>query len=527
MMDPPSSKTLQMAGISKQFGGQLALDNVELIVEPGKVHGLIGQNGAGKSTVVNILAGRLRPNDGEVRLGNRVIVSPAGTERHLEKLIAVVHQEGSVLPDLTIGENLVLGEGRVALARIGRGELRKRVRKAYETIGLPAPNPFALCARLPPADRKILEIVRAFSSEARFILLDEPTASLDPHMTEWLISAMRQAAREGGRGIIFVSHRLREIQRGTDSVTILRDGAVVWDGDRAQISAAEVVQHIAGKEIAERVEAASQQHKAHSVVEVDSPPALQLTTFSCGLVRNINLSVRKGEIVGIAGVEGQGQRDLFYALSGTRRYHGYVAVEGRTVRLRGRHVAMKAGIMFLPDDRARQGVIAPMNVGDNMKTASIGSLSWALGIRSRPHEREFVARSTERFSIKMASPRSSMRELSGGNQQKVLLARALSNEGRLVLLYEPTQGVDVGVKADIYAQLSDLASRGLGVLIYSSDEDELTLICDRVLVLGRGEVVAEFAADAISRDGIIEAMVGYSSLQGQENVSPTSEVAST
>lgn len=159
-----------------------------------------------------------------------------------------------------------------------------------------------------------------------------------------------------------------------------------------------------------------------------------------------------------------------------------------------------------------------------MKTATIGSLSWALGLRSRPQEREFVARSTERFSINMASPRSSMGELSGGNQQKVLLARALSNEGRLVLLYEPTQGVDVGVKADIYAQLSDLASRGLGVLIYSSDEDELTLICDRVLVMGRGEIVAEFASDTISRDGIIEAMVGYSSVQGQESASPAPEV---
>jgi len=177
----------------------------------------------------------------------------------------------------------------------------------------------------------------------------------------------------------------------------------------------------------------------------------------------------------------------------------------------------------LPDDRARQGVIAPMNVGDNMKTASIGSLTWALGLRSRAREGKFVARSTERFSIKMASPRSSMRELSGGNQQKVLLARALSNEGRLVLLYEPTQGVDVGVKADIYAQLADLASRGLGVLIYSSDEDELTLICDRVLVMGGGEIVAEFAEDAISRDAIIEAMVGYSSLQGHEDALPTPE----
>ena len=311
MTEPSSSKTLQMAGISKQFGGQLALDDVHLNVEPGNVHGLIGQNGAGKSTVVNILAGRLRPNDGEVRLGNRVIVSPGGTERHLEALIAVVHQEGSVLPDLTIGENLVLGDGRVALARVSRGELRKRVRTAYTTIGLPVPNPFVLCARLPPADRKILEIVHALSSEAHFILLDEPTASLEPRMTEWLIGAMRHAAREGGRGIIFVSHRLREIQRGTDSVTILRDGKVVWDGDRELISAAEMVQHIAGKEIAKRVEAAAEHHKAHSVVEVNSPPALQLTTFTCGLVQNINLSVRKGEIVGVAGVEGQGQRACF------------------------------------------------------------------------------------------------------------------------------------------------------------------------------------------------------------------------
>ena len=217
----------------------------------------------------------------------------------------------------------------------------------------------------------------------------------------------------------------------------------------------------------------------------------------------------------MAGVEGQGQRDLFYALAGTRRYQGIVELEGQQVRLRSRRAAIQAGIMFLPDDRARQGVIAPMTVADNMMVASIGTLRAVPGWRSRAREREFVADESQRFSIKMASPRSYMRELSGGNQQKVLLARSLSNEGRLVVLFEPTQGVDVGVKADIYAQLSDLAARGLGVLIYSSDEDELSLVCDRVLVLGKGRVVAEFTADDISRDAIVEAMVSYSDVETQ------------
>jgi ABC-type sugar transport system ATPase subunit len=222
----------------------------------------------------------------------------------------------------------------------------------------------------------------------------------------------------------------------------------------------------------------------------------------------------------MAGVEGQGQRDLFYALAGTRRYQGTVEVEGRNVRLRSRRAAQRAGVMFLPDDRAHQGVIAPMTVADNIMAATIGTLSWALGWRSRARERAFVTESTRRFSIKMASPRSYMRELSGGNQQKVLLARALSNEGHLVLLYEPTQGVDVGVKADIYAELADLASKGLGVLIYSSDEDELTLVSDRVLVLGKGRIVAELTGDNISRDAIVEAMVAYSDVEADMGAAP-------
>jgi len=527
MAEPVGLEALEMRRISKHFGGQLAVNGVDLVVQPGEVHGLIGQNGAGKSTVVNILAGRLKPNEGEVLLADRVIVSAGHLAKHLETLVAVVHQEGSVLPALTIGENLVLGEDRPAPARVSRKALRSRVAEAYEALGLPVPDPSALCSRLPPADRKILEIVRAFSSGARFVLLDEPSASLDPRMTDWLIGAMNEAARERSLGIIFVSHRLREVQRGTDRVTILRDGRVVWDGACDEISRADMVGHIAGKEIAGRVDAASRQQKGRRGLTSDGPPALRLTGFTCGTARDISLKVDRGEIVGVAGVEGQGQRDLFYSLAGTRRYQGLVELEGRQVRLRSRRSAIQTGIMFLPDDRARQGVIAPMTVADNMMVASIGSLRSAPGWRSRTRERKFVVDESQRFSIKMASPRSRMNELSGGNQQKVLLARSLSKEGRLVLLFEPTQGVDVGVKADIYAQLSDLAARGLGVLIYSSDEDELSLVCDRVLVLGRGRIVAEFIGDGISRDAIVEAMVGYSDVENQLGLEPTPETATT
>lgn len=462
---------------------------------------------------------------GEVRLGDRVLVSPTHVQKHLETLVAVVHQEGSVLPDLTIGENLVLGEERPALARVRRSDLNNRVAAAYKALGLPTPDPSVLCSSLSPADRKILEIVRALSSGARFVLLDEPSAALDPRMTDWLIAAMRKAATERSLGIIFVSHRLREIQRGTDRVTILRDGKVVWDGACGDISASDMVHHIAGQEIAVRVDAASKHHRQRASFGGDGPPVLKLTGFNCGIARGVNLIVGKGEIVGMAGVEGQGQRDLFYALAGTRRYQGLVEVEGESVRLRSRRAGMQAGIMFLPDDRAHQGVIAPMSVADNMMAASIGSLSWARTWRSRSREGTFVTRSSQRFSIKMASPRSTMRELSGGNQQKVLLARALSNEGRLVILYEPTQGVDVGVKADIYGQLSDLASKGLGVLIYSSDEDELSLLCDRVLVFGKGKIVAELASDGISRDAIVEAMVGYSDIESQVDAEALAETA--
>jgi len=525
MAEPVRSDALEMRQISKHFGGQLAVNGVDLVVHAGEVHGLIGQNGAGKSTVVNILAGRLKPNEGEVRHDDRVLVSPSHVEKHLETLVAVVHQEGSVLPALTIGENLVLGEDRAAPATVSRKAMRSRVAGAYEALGLPVPDASALCSKLPPADRKILEIVRAFSSGVRFVLLDEPSASLDPRMTDWLIGAMHEAARVRSLGIIFVSHRLREVQRGTDVVTILRDGKVVWDGPCDGITPAEMVGHIAGKEIAERVGEASQQQKGRHGPTSEGPPALRLTGFTCGTARDISLKVDKGEIVGVAGVEGQGQRDLFYALAGVRRYQGTVEIEGKQVRLRSRRAASQAGIMFLPDDRARQGVIAPMTIGGNMMVASIGTLGAVPGWRSRTRERDFVEKERQRFSIKMSGPRSFMRELSGGNQQKVLLARALSREGRLVVLFEPTQGVDVGVKADIYAQLSDLAAKGLGVLLYSSDEDELSLVSDRVLVMGKGRVVAEFTSENISRDVIVEAMVGYSDVESQLGAEPVAGTA--
>lgn len=516
-MTDPQTRDLRTAGhlsvtaLTKRFNAQVALDAVAFEVTPGKVTGLIGQNGAGKSTLIGVISGKYRPTEGEVRLGEAILADPEAYAPELRDQIAVVHQEGSIIPHLTVAENMMLADhARRPFARVTPRAAGDRVKEKYAELGLRPPDPMRECGLLSPADTKLLELVRALGSSARVLLLDEPTASLDPHMAQWLLATIRRVVRERLVGLVFVSHRLREVRAVSDEVTVLRNGQVAWSGPATGVSEADMVRHIAGHPIQRRQDTAAE---AHAGDRQRGRVALELREVVAPGLRPITLTLHQGEILGVAGVDGQGQHQLLYSLAGLHQHSGAVMVHGKPARTRSRQRAMAAGVSFLADDRSRQGLIGTMTISDNLVVAVLTRLArWRL-IRDPRREREFVGEATERFAIKMADPRGSMLSLSGGNQQKVLLARALSVARDVVVLFEPTQGVDVGAKGEIYELLRRLRADGAAVMLYSSDEEELCELCDRVIVMGNGSIVGELMADELSRDRIVEAMVAYSATQ--------------
>jgi ribose transport system ATP-binding protein len=501
---------LVLTGLTKSYGGVEALRGVDLVAHAGEIHALIGENGAGKSTLVKILSGAIRPDGGEVyidgehqSLGTTALARDAG--------IATAYQELSLIPDWDVATNLLYLDRVVSRAgRIGPRTARRRTRKILEGVGITSIDPARKVRELRLAERQVLEIVHAMQADPRVLVLDEPTSALAPEQVEWFFARVRDfVARD--RIVLFISHRMEEIASLCDRVTVLRDGRAVGTDAIAAMPEPRLVQLMLGSE---RERVLDQPHRIRSANASSAPVVVVVDELSSGHgLRDVSFQIRAGEIVGVAGLEGQGQSELFMALYGARRSSGSVTLDGRRLRLTSPATAMHQGVGLVPEDRGL-ALCLPLSIRANLTLGTFDMVARG-GLVSPRREAALAARVMKRLKVRATSSSQPVEALSGGNQQKVLLARALSHQGRLVLLFEPTQGVDVGVKADIYAQLSDLASKGLGVLIYSSDEDELSLLCDRVLVLGKGKIVAELTSDNISRDAIVEAMVSYSDMESQ------------
>jgi ABC-type sugar transport system ATPase subunit len=485
---------LALRGIVKSFFHTRALRGVDLEVYPGEVVALIGENGAGKSTLAKIVGGVQQPDAGEVIIdGQAVAVDSVRTARGLG--IAVVHQELNLVPHLTVADNIFLGREPTRagpLRWLDRGSLRRQARQIMGVVGLAA-DPDQPVRELPLAKRQLVEIARALSEQARLLVLDEPTSSLAESEAGELVRLVRELGNRG-LSVLYISHRLDEVLAVADRIAVLRDGEKVGELPAAQASKSQLMQMMVGRELDGMFPKQSVALGAEvlQVRELIAP----------GLVAPVSFAVRAGEIFGIAGLVGSGRSELLRALFGVAPWRGgEVRLGGQPLRPRSPAEALAHGLAYVPEDRKLQGLILNLPLADNVVLAVLRRL--AAWVMRRPRREREVARFyVQRVGVRAASLDDPIRLLSGGNQQKALLAKWLATHPRILLLDEPTRGIDVGAKQDIYRLICELAAGGVAVVMVSSEMEELIGLCDRVLVMNAGR-----AAGILERSQLTEAAI--------------------
>jgi len=496
-----NSSALVLSGIKKSFGGVEALRGASLTCQRGEIHALIGENGAGKSTLIKILAGALRADAGEVLLNGEVlrVRSPLDAQ---EAGIGTVFQELSLIPDLTVAANLFYSmEPRVRAGRIDKRALRRKAAATMQELGVEGIEVGRTIRELSLAQRQIVEICKALIREPDVLVLDEATSALLPEQVEWLFAKVRSFAERGGIAV-FISHRLEEIENLSHRVTVFRGGVDVGSGAIGEMPEARLVELMLGHRVdrvyPEQLAApAESQDVVCELSDFSSPPSL----------RHVSMAIRRGEIVGVGGLQGQGQHALFLALFGARRSAGKVVVNGREIRLRRPEDALAAGLVLIPEDRATEGLCLSLAIRDNISLGSLKSVSrW--GLIDPGRERRLVGDMVKRLQIVLRNTLDEASSLSGGNQQKVLLGRVLAQQPLILLMYDATRGVDVGTKTEIYRLMRELCERGVSILFYSTDVSELANLSDRVIVLHDGAIRAHLSGADLKEHQIVAASVG-------------------
>ena len=489
---------LELKDISKSFSGVRALRGVNLRLEQGEIRCLVGENGSGKSTLIKLVAGIIRPDSGSVLIDGEEH-SFLRPRLSIAKGIQVIYQDFSLFPNLTVAENVALNT-LVASGRrtIDRGEMNEIARKAMERLQVRL-DPDALVEELPVASKQLVAIVRAVVQGARLIIMDEPTTALTRQEIERLLAIMEEQKRRGVSAL-FVTHKLDEVLKVSDTITVLRNGRVVADEEARQFDTNRLTFFMTGREIA----AARFRHEKNS----GERPFLRVRGLNLpGAYRDVSFDLYRGEILGITGTLGCGATELALSLFGFQpAKSGTIEISGGAVRVNSVRDAMRLGIAYVPEDRLSEGLLLPVSIARNMALSVIDRLS--CGGFLRMHRVRESARSwLEKLRIAAPSVDIPVRNLSGGNQQRVLLARWLATEPRLLILNAPTAGVDVGSKAEIHALLRELAYEGMTVLIISNDIPELLSTCSRILLMREGRVVGETSADA-SEWELMEALAG-------------------
>ncbi|MBZ9935646.1 sugar ABC transporter ATP-binding protein [Mesorhizobium sp. BR1-1-16] len=503
--DTAPAIALRIERLSKHFGGARALADVTLEVRRGEVHGLLGQNGSGKSTLIKVLAGMHAPDPGArlVVAGREIdLPLPPGEFRRIG--IAFVHQHLGLVPSMTVLENLLVGEHATrANWKIGWRRKAERALALFARFGLTL-DPFAPVERLSSVQRALFAIVRAFDqleqtpeAAARILILDEPTPFLPAGDVEKLFALVRNIVSEGA-SVIFVSHDIDEVAQITDRITVLRDGRVAGTLDTAGASKAEIIELIVGR----TVDLAGMRPPRREL----GPEAVLVSGLEGRGVAGLTFRVRAGEVVGVTGLIGSGYDDVVGMCFGAVRAEaGFLTLHGaeQDLALASPHRSVGMGIVLIPGDRLAAGIVPTLSITDNVTLPVLDRFGGNVML-SRRAMRSFAAGRNEAFDVRPRSPDTLMSAMSGGNQQKVVLAKWFQMNPRLVLLDEPTQGVDVGARAQVFAEIRTMAGEGAAIICASSDHEQLAAICDRVLVLSRGRLVAELAGDAISKSAIAE-----------------------
>jgi len=507
-----------MEGIKKAFPGVVALDGASLRVAGGEVHAVIGQNGAGKSTLMKVLSGAYRRDAGTILIDGKPVDfhSP-----HAAQLggVSTIFQEINLVPYRSVAENIFMGREPIRWGFLDRARMQRESTAILDRLGirLDVRQPLST---LNIALQQMVAIARAVSTDARIVIMDEPTSSLDEREVAVLFEVIR-GLKANGIAVIYISHRLDELYVVCDRVTIMRDGRTIDDLPVAGARKVDLVARMLGKEIGEvrRSGATGFQHRGQRTPGDVLVEADELTGDG---LDGASVTVRSGEIVGLAGLLGSGRTEVARAIFGADSVSGDLRLKGKSVEWRSPRDAIRAGLGLCAEDRKADGIIPFMSVRENLTLAALPMLS-RRGIVDRSQQQQIVDRFISRLDIKTAGPEQKVRELSGGNQQKVLLARWLCLNPSLLLLDEPTRGIDVGAKAEIQSLIDELADDGLGVLMISSELEEITEGADRVVVLREGRTVAEFEHGA-DQDQIIQAMAhGQDETPSQQDGKPASE----
>jgi rhamnose transport system ATP-binding protein len=489
---------VELRGVAKSYGAVRALHDGDITLRPGEVRALMGENGAGKSTLVKVLGGVVRRDDGEM------LVAGATADFHSphdarDAGIAVIYQEPTLFPDLSVEENVVMGYHPLgSLRRIDRGAMRRTVQGLLDRLGVRL-DPERPVRGLSIADQQIVEIAKALSFDARVLIMDEPTAALSGPEVERLFAVVR-ALREEGAATLFISHRLDEVFAICDTVTVMRDGAVVHDAQIADMTPDEMVRRMVGREL-------SALYPKQETQVGDTVLSVRRLTRE-GVFTDVSFEVRAGEVVALAGLVGAGRSEVARAIFGIDKPDaGHVEVDGKRLAAGRPLAAMRAGIGFVPEDRRQQGLVMDLSIARNATMTRTGKLA-RFGLIRRAAENELAREWATRLQLRFHRLDDPAGFLSGGNQQKVVLAKWLATEPRLLIVDEPTRGIDVGTKAEVHRLIGDLAGRGVAVLMISSELPEVLGVADRVLVMHEGLLVQELSRAEADEERVIRAATG-------------------
>jgi rhamnose transport system ATP-binding protein len=486
---------LSLIGAAKRFGPVVALAEGTIEVRSGEIHALVGENGAGKSTLVKILAGLYHPDAGDFRVGGEPVTFRSVADSKAAG-ISVIYQEPTLFPDLTVAENIFIGrQPRGGLGLISRSTMRRAAHDLFEQLGVPI-DPDRIAEGLSIADQQIIEIAKAISLEARVLIMDEPTAALSGVEVDRLFAVARNL-RDAGAGILFISHRFDEVFALSDRITVMRDGQYIATHDTGSVTVEAIVREMVGRDI--------EQLFPKEAAEVGSPVLRVSGLTRAGVFADIDFEVRAGEIVALAGLVGAGRTEVARAIFGIDPYDsGSVEVGAKALRPHDPQAAIDAGMGFVPEDRRKQGLVMDLSVARNT-TLTLRNQLARLGVINGADERRAAAEWTKRLQVKTGSQEYAVSTLSGGNQQKVVLAKWLATEPTLLIVDEPTRGIDIGTKAEVHRLLSDLAGRGIAILMISSELPEVLGMADRVLVMHEGRITAEIDRAQATPENVMHA----------------------
>lgn len=489
---------LKMSGITKAFPGVKALDNVSFELRRGELHALCGENGAGKSTLMKILGGIYTPDQGEVNINNKVvhIKSPQDS---MDNKIRIIYQEFNLVPHLTITENLFLGRELTKGIRLNKRQMLNEAKEVMVKLGLADIDCRKKVADISVATQQLVEIGKAIFNDADILVMDEPTSVLTEKETKALFALINQLIRKG-ISIIYISHRLEEIIQLSDRITILRDGRYIdtLDNSDRKVTKDDIVKLMVGRDLEDYFPEKKNLIQDEHVLEVDN-------LCKNGMFSDISFHVSKGEILGFAGLVGAGRTEIMKAVFGSLKPdNGEIHINGRKVRINSPEDAIENGLALVPEDRKREGLILGMTLGENICMANMSLIS-RLGCIIKGRKKETVNKFVNELQIRPALPNRLARNFSGGNQQKSVIAKWLAVSPKVVILDEPTRGIDVGAKSEIYSIIENLAQKGVGIIFISSEMLELLGVCDRVIVIHQGRITGEFKKDEFSEEKIMMA----------------------